>query len=82
VVGVDTEDRDGAAVAYAADRDLPFGSLSDPDGRLLRALRRPGLPVTVFLAADGGVADVYQGRPLTDATLRTLVRDKLGVDVG
>lgn len=81
VVGVATEDRTGAALAYAADAALPFGSLEDPDGRLFRALRRPGLPVTVFLGADGAVAGVYQGPPLTDGTLRTLVRQKLGVDV-
>jgi thiol-disulfide isomerase/thioredoxin len=82
VVGVTSEDRPGAALAYAADVDLPFGSLDDPDGRLARALRRTGLPVTVFLAADGAVAEVYQGAPLTDTTLRRLVREKLGIDVG
>jgi cytochrome c biogenesis protein CcmG, thiol:disulfide interchange protein DsbE len=82
VVGVASRDRPGAATAYAAQAQLPFGSLDDADGRLARALRRPGLPVTVFLTADGAVAEVYQGPPLTDRTLRTLVRDKLGVDVG
>lgn len=81
VVGVASEDRAGVALAFAADADLPFGSLDDPDGRLARALRRQGLPVTVFLAADGAVAGVYQGAPLTDTTLRKLVREKLGVDV-
>ena len=82
VIGVASQDRPGAALAYAADEDLPFGSLDDSDGRLARALHRPGLPVTVFLAADGAVAGLYQGPPLTDGTLRSLVRDKLGVDVG
>ena len=82
VLGVVTQDSAGAAVSYAADTGLPFPSLEDRDGELLRALRRPALPVTVLLAADGAVAKVYQGRPLTDATLRDLVRDGLGVDVG
>jgi thiol-disulfide isomerase/thioredoxin len=81
VIGVASQDRPGTALTYAADQDLPFGSLDDSDGRLARALRRPGLPVTVFLAADGAVAGVYQGPPLTDSTLRKLVRDDLGVDV-
>ncbi|MFL6130606.1 MAG: TlpA family protein disulfide reductase [Mycobacteriales bacterium] len=81
VVGVATEDRTGAALSYAADGQLPFDSLEDPDGRLFRALRRRGLPVTVFVAADGAMAGVYQGPPLTDATLRRLVLEKLGVDV-
>jgi cytochrome c biogenesis protein CcmG, thiol:disulfide interchange protein DsbE len=82
VLGVASQDRPGTALAYAADGQLPFASLADPDGRLARALRRPGLPVTVFLAADGSVTDVYQGPPLADGPLRVLVRDKLGVDVG
>ena len=82
MIGVASQDRPGAALAYAADADLPFGSLDDPDGRLARALRGPGLPITVFVAADGAVAGVYQGPPLTDATLRQLVREELGVDVG
>ncbi len=82
VLGVATEDRAGAALAYAADERLPFPSLEDRDGRLRRALRQPTLPATVFLAADGAIAEVYRGPPLTDATLRALVRDELGVDVG
>jgi thiol-disulfide isomerase/thioredoxin len=82
VLGVASQDRTGAALAYAADEQLPFGSLEDSDGRLGRALGRAGLPVTVLLAADGTVAGVYQGPPLTDRTLHALVRDKLGVDVG
>ena len=35
-----------------------------------------------YVAADGAIAEVYLGPPLTDATLRRLVRDELGVDVG
>lgn len=82
VVGVASRDRPGAAVAYAADAGLPFPSLVDEDGELGRGLRRAALPVTVLVAADGSVVEVYQGPPLTDGTLRALVRDKLGVDVG
>lgn len=81
VLGVASQDRPEAAVAYAADAGLPFPSLLDESGDLGRALRRPALPVTVLIAADGSVAKVYQGPPLTGATLRTLVRDELGVDV-
>ena len=81
VIGVASRDRPGAAMSYAADAGLPFVSLVDESGDLGRALRRPALPVTVLLAADGAVVEVYQGAPLTDATLRKLVRDELGVDV-
>jgi len=81
VIGVASRDRPGAAMSYAADAGLPFLSLVDEPGDLGRALRRPALPVTVLLAADGAVVEVYQGAPLTDATLQKLVRDELGVDV-
>lgn len=81
VLGVATKDIPGRAVEYAGRSGLPFPSLQDDNGDLLRALRRVGPPVTVLVAADGSVADVYQGRPLTDTTLRALVKAKLGVDV-
>ena len=81
VLGVATKDIPGRAVEYAGQTGLPFPSLRDDDGDLLRALHRVGPPVTVLLTADGSVADVYQGTPLTDTTLRALVKAKLGVDV-
>jgi cytochrome c biogenesis protein CcmG/thiol:disulfide interchange protein DsbE len=81
VVGVATKDVPGRSVDFAGQTRLPFPSLQDESGNLLRALRRTGLPATVLLAADGSVRDVYQGAPLTDTTLRALVKDKLGVDV-
>jgi thiol-disulfide isomerase/thioredoxin len=81
VLGVASTDRPAAAAAYAADAALPFPSLVDRDGELLRGLGRRSLPATVLVDADGGVRGVYQGVPLTEATLRALVRDKLGIDV-
>jgi cytochrome c biogenesis protein CcmG, thiol:disulfide interchange protein DsbE len=81
VVGVASLDAPGASRSFAADAGLPFPSYQDKDGDLLRGIRRSRLPATVLVRADGSVADVYQGVPLTDATLRALVRDKLGVDV-
>jgi thiol-disulfide isomerase/thioredoxin len=81
VVGVASrDDRDGA-VSFAAGGRQPFPSLEDRGGELGRALRRNALPVTVFVRADGSVAEAYLGRPLTDATLRAKVRTLLGVDV-
>jgi thiol-disulfide isomerase/thioredoxin len=81
VVGVASKDVPGRSVDYAGRTGLPFPSLQDEPGSLLRSLRRVGLPATVLLKADGSVADVYQGAPLTDSTLRALVKDTLGVDV-
>jgi cytochrome c biogenesis protein CcmG, thiol:disulfide interchange protein DsbE len=81
IVGVASKDVPGRSVDYAGRTGMSFPSLQDESGDLLRALRRTGLPATVLLTADGSVADVYQGAPLTDTTLRALVKDKLGVDV-
>jgi cytochrome c biogenesis protein CcmG, thiol:disulfide interchange protein DsbE len=81
VLGVASQDVPANSAAYASDNALPFPSLEDRAGDLLRGLQRRGLPVTAFVAADGAIAHVYQGRPLTDATLRALVREKLGIDV-
>jgi thiol-disulfide isomerase/thioredoxin len=81
VVGVASLDVPANSVSFAADNRLPFPSLQDRDGDLERGLRRNGLPVTVLVRAEGTVAYVYQGAPLTDTTLRELVRDKLGVHV-
>jgi cytochrome c biogenesis protein CcmG/thiol:disulfide interchange protein DsbE len=81
VLGVASLDVPANSVSFAADNRLPFPSLQDRDGDLERGLRRNGLPVTVLVRTEGTVAYVYQGAPLTDASLRQLVRDKLGVHV-
>jgi cytochrome c biogenesis protein CcmG/thiol:disulfide interchange protein DsbE len=81
VVGVASLDVPANSVSFAADNRLPFPSLQDRDGDLERGLRRNGLPVTVLVRTEGTVAYVYQGPPLTDGSLRQLVRDKLGVHV-
>lgn len=80
VLGVASQDRREAAASYAAE-NVPFASLVDADGELARGLGRRGLPITLFVQANGAVVEVYQGTPLTDATLRRLVRGELGVDV-
>jgi thiol-disulfide isomerase/thioredoxin len=80
VLGVASLDPPGNSASFAADSRLPFPSLTDRDGDLERGLRRNGLPVTVLVRTEGTVAYVYQGPPLTDTTLRELVKDKLGVD--
>jgi thiol-disulfide isomerase/thioredoxin len=81
VVGVDTEDTRTGGESIVTDLFLTFPHLRDDSGELLRAIRRPGLPVTVLVSADGRVVRVYSGAPLTDASLRTLVREQLGVRV-
>jgi thiol-disulfide isomerase/thioredoxin len=79
VLGVATEDPPDRALALAADAGLHFASVVDETGKLRRALRRSALPVTVLVGADGRVAQVYAGPPLSYADLRRLVRAELGV---
>ena len=79
VVGVDTEDSDAAGRSFVTDTGLRFPQLRDSDGKLGRQLGRSLLPTTVLVTADGRVAQVYTGQPLTDGTLRQLVSAQLGV---
>jgi thiol-disulfide isomerase/thioredoxin len=81
VFGVDSEDREGSARTFATVAGIRFASAFDEDGKLHRALGKAALPVTVLVAADGRVAQVYSGAPLTYDSLRRLVRDALGVTV-
>lgn len=81
VLGVATEDSDARARSFATDAGVTYPSVADPTGRLRRALGRQALPVTVFVTAAGRIGDVYNSTALTDATLRRLVRDRLGVAV-
>jgi thiol-disulfide isomerase/thioredoxin len=80
VVGVDTRDSRSAATSFAADKAVSFPTLFDPDNKLLTALGRVALPVTVFVGADGD-RYVYSGKSLDKPTLGGLVRTHTGVTV-
>ena len=80
VVGVDTRDSGDAAASFAADKAVSFPTLFDPDQRLLTALGKVNLPVTVFIGADGG-RYVYTGPALDRPALGELVRTHTGVTV-
>ena len=81
VLGVNTEDSGTNAVAAARELGVTFPSVYDRAGKVRRGLGRNALPVTVFVAADGQVVDVYNAAPLDASTLRALVRKYLGVAV-
>lgn len=74
VVGVVTSDRRAAAQSLIDDLGLTFGMIEDNDGRLLRALGRNTLPVTLLVAADGTIAYTYVGAALDEPALDALVR--------
>ncbi len=82
VLGVDTGDTRQAAAAAAQDFGIRFPTLFDPDEALRRGLGRTGLPITVFVDADGYVRHVYQASAvLNRSTLDELTREHLGVVV-
>ena len=80
VLGVLTEDEPRLALIFAHQFQMPYTSVLDPDGMVLRSFS-PGPPATVFLDAAGKIVFVQRGEIRTPAILRTLVRDHLGVDV-
>ncbi len=80
VVGVDTMDTREAGASFAADTGITFPTLFDPDKKLLTALGKINLPVTVFVGADG-TQFVYTGKALDKPTLGGLVREHTGVTV-
>ncbi len=57
-IGIDTNDPRGAARAFLAKMHVTYPSAFDPNASLAQAYGLFGLPVTVFIAADGRV----QGR--------------------
>jgi thiol-disulfide isomerase/thioredoxin len=81
VLGVVTRSDAAQTVSAARDLGLRFPNVYDRDEQVLRGLRQRGLPLTVFVGADGRVRFVYKGGVLTDTALRDQVRTHLGVEV-
>jgi len=79
VLGVDTDDTRDAGAGLLHDAKVSFPNLSDPKRRLMSAVGRGALPVTLFVDADGGVRYVYNDVALDDAGLAGLARTHLGV---
>ena len=81
VLGVDTKDGVPQGTSFAADAGLTFPSAFDGGGELAAELVLPGLPHTVFLAADGAVAHVERGPIDSYDELWGLVAEHLGVQL-
>ena len=79
VVGVVSEDSQGRAASLAGDLELSFPQLDDPDGRLMRAVGRATLPVTLFVDGAGRVRFVHAAEGLDAAVLDALAERHLGV---
>jgi cytochrome c biogenesis protein CcmG/thiol:disulfide interchange protein DsbE len=83
VLGVVSHDERDSAISVAEDLGLTFPTLVDDDAKLgaeLVKLKKAtsALPVTLFVTG-GGIVHAYQGKPLTAASLNSLVDKYLGV---
>lgn len=82
VLGVDYSDpRPELAIEFAGLVGWPQPQVVDPDRRLAPGLRIPGIPVTVFVDADGKVVGRHEGPITSREQLFDLVRSRLGVSL-
>jgi thiol-disulfide isomerase/thioredoxin len=80
VLGAATKDPSRDRVQGAIDNlGLSFPMLYDPDGKLLTALGKQNLPLTLFVTAAGTLAYVYNAAALDAAGFERLARQYLGV---
>lgn len=82
VLGVDFYDPlPDRAIAFADELRLSYPQLADPNAATRGPMHVQGLPMTVFLDADGKVMFVQYGAVQSAGELATLVKTHLGVDV-
>lgn len=82
VIGVITADTRPSATALASDLGVTFPAVFDPDARLLHAIGRNALPVTLFVDAEGQIVHEDVSGALTRTELLELTQRHLGVEVG
>ena len=80
VVGVLTEDPAANGLEFARQYGMRYPSVVDEQGDLRRALS-PGVPVTLFLDAQGRVVHTKRGPFAGRADVDALVREHLGVEL-
>ncbi|WP_432984777.1 TlpA family protein disulfide reductase [Dactylosporangium sp. CA-233914] len=87
VVGIATKDRHDQAQSVIEDDKLTFTILEDQGQQFATAVSPVvskalfNLPATLFITPQGRIAYVYQGEALTEARLRELTNQHLGVSV-
>lgn len=80
-LGIDYEDDPDSALDFLAVSGAHYPSVRDDDGTLKTGLRIVGLPLTLFVRADGSVAYEWRAPITSEEQLRGLIRDHLGVSV-
>lgn len=81
VVGIAVQDDPGPSLSLLTDVDAHYASAQDYSGSTKAALRWVGLPMTIFVDADGVVTRVERGQITSAEQLDTLVSEALGVQV-
>ncbi len=81
VLGIAVQDSPSASLSLLVDTDVHYASVRDDSASTQLPLRWTGLPMTVFLDADGVVTHTERGAITSGEQLRTLVLDHLGVTV-
>lgn len=81
VLGINTENEPGQALSLLTDTGVHYASLRDDDGLVKTAMRASGLPLTLFVDADGVVTHVERAPIVSADQLRSLVSLHLGVTV-
>ena len=83
VVGIDFEDaQPPAALELAKNSDVGYPLLADPQGALDKTSPLPhisGLPMTVFIAADGSIAHIEPGSMTSEQEVAAAAEKYLGV---
>lgn len=65
------------ALAFVSENGLTFPILLDPNGAAYRQFAVTSMPTTFFIGADGIIAEVVVGGPLTEAGLRSRIESLL-----
>ncbi len=80
-LGVDVQDDSASAADFIRRYDIPFRSLSDPDGKIRHAQRLVGLPETQFYSADGELVFLNRGE-IQEEELIEKIEDLLAAERG
>jgi thiol-disulfide isomerase/thioredoxin len=79
-LGISQRDPRQASIDLLAQTGVTYQTAIDADGDFFDALGGIGMPVTVFVAPDGRIADIYTG-PLNAEALTRLIALHFGVTV-
>ena len=77
-VGIDYEDREAAALAFAEQVGVTYELLADPDGTYFDATRGRAAPYTLLVDSTGTIQYRHFG-PVTERSLVDLLAEHLGV---